>query len=446
MRSTWSLERVLAVLAAAGLEAAWLTLAYLLLQGLSGIRPLPLGIGAFAVAAAIGIVVSRALRSAPRSRYAAVTVGVSLGAAVLGTALGWDAANVPGVALPALAAHPGGWLLGLAVWRGTIHAEFGDEADISDGVLRAGLIWLIVFWVIASATGMVRSPAYTASAFVATLAFAGAGLLSLGLARVVELEVESVDRAARRRWLVLIVLISTCLLTVSVPVGAVLGLPVAEAVYALVGPLTPYVLGLLALLVLPFALGAELLANFLRALLAPNPNAPLPTLPPDPGPTGGGLPNPLPSGAVDLAWLGILALVVIVAVAIMVAAALVRQPGAVRRRAQLDEERAAEPIAFALPQLRPRLHLPRSSRRSPSNAQEAYLFALAALAAGPHARRAGETPREHAARVDSAITTDLRRLAADYQLATFGARSLTHGEQRRALERWRRISQRARST
>ena len=60
MRSTWSLERVLGLSSAAVLEAAWLTLAYILIQWLTGARGLYLGIVSFAAAAAFGLLLARA--------------------------------------------------------------------------------------------------------------------------------------------------------------------------------------------------------------------------------------------------------------------------------------------------------------------------------------------------------------------------------------------------
>jgi hypothetical protein len=41
------------------------------------------------------------------------------------------------------------------------------------------------------------------------------------------------------------------------------------------------------------------------------------------------------------------------------------------------------------------------------------------------------------------MRSDVRRLAADYQLATFAERKLTPNEERRAIARWRRIVRQA---
>jgi hypothetical protein len=50
-----------------------------------------------------------------------------------------------------------------------------------------------------------------------------------------------------------------------------------------------------------------------------------------------------------------------------------------------------------------------------------------------------ETPAEHARRFGS---TDLSRLAVDYQLDAFGGRLLNAPEERRALDRWQRFKRR----
>ncbi|HEY5488691.1 MAG TPA: DUF4129 domain-containing protein, partial [Candidatus Limnocylindrales bacterium] len=60
-------------------------------------------------------------------------------------------------------------------------------------------------------------------------------------------------------------------------------------------------------------------------------------------------------------------------------------------------------------------------------------------------RAASETPREHATRILGApFGREMAMLAADYQLGSFGERPLTPVEDRRAVNRWRRVTALAR--
>jgi hypothetical protein len=442
LRSTWPLERSLGLVAAASLEAAWLTLAYLLVQWLAGARGVHLGIVAFAAAAALGLLLARAARAWPRGRYAGALVGASVAAAGIGTFLIGVPPTPPGAAPPVFAAHAGGWLLGLAVWRGTLHAELGDEAELSETVIRGGVPGLIAFWVVATASRMVGSDDYAAPAYVATVVFVGAGLLSLGLARLADLEVEAMDRGARRRWVTLLLAVSGLVLLLALPFASLLGVPVTRSIEAIAGPLAPLLLQLFLLLVIPFSLLAQLLADFLRAVLAPRDGSLLPSPPPDALPSlAPG--DQLPQGVLDLSWLGIVAILAVVVVALMIVAALARPPGTPRRARRFDEVREPEPMDLQLPLHLPKVRLPRLRRQEPRTAVDAYRYALAALAPTGDGRTPTETPREHARRLRPPHGADIRRLAADFQLVVFADAALTPAEERRAIGRWRRI---ARST
>ena len=87
----------------------------------------------------------------------------------------------------------------------------------------------------------------------------------------------------------------------------------------------------------------------------------------------------------------------------------------------------------------PKLRLPRLRTPRPRTAIDAYRFSVAALDGTADARLADETPREHASRVGIESGAELRRLAADYQLAAFGEVGLSAAEERRAIARWQRI-------
>jgi hypothetical protein len=290
---------------------------------------------------------------------------------------------------------------------------------------------------------MVASEAFAAPAYVATIVFVGAGLLSLGLARLADLEVEAMDRGARRRWVTLLLAITGLVLLLALPFASLLGVPVTRSIEAIAGPLAPLLLQLFLLLVIPFSLLAQLLADFLRAVLAPRDGSLLPSPPPDLLPSPAPV-DQLPQGVLDLSWLGIVAILAVVVVALMIVAALARPPGTPRRARPFEEVREAEPMNLQLPLRLPEVRLPRLRRQAPRTAVDAYRYAVAALAPTGDGRMPMETPREHAGRLASPHGADIRRLAADFQLAVFAGATLTPAEERRAIGRWRRIVRRTR--
>jgi hypothetical protein len=92
---------------------------------------------------------------------------------------------------------------------------------------------------------------------------------------------------------------------------------------------------------------------------------------------------------------------------------------------------------------RPRRRVRRPHRRpDPTDAVEAYVALLHDIERDPDLRRAlSETPAEHAARLRDAgfegLSLDL--LAADYAIARDAGRILSAGEDRRGVDRWRRL-------
>ncbi len=445
MRSTWSADRVLRLLATASLEAAWLTLAYLVLEWLAGRDQLDLGIAQLGAAAIVGTLLSRALHRRSRSAY----VGVLLGAAALAGAVGIWLAAAPALAgadkAASLVVNSGGWLLGVAVLRGSTHADLEGDAGHAERVLDAGLIGLAAFWIFASASGLATTDPFAVTAYAATLTFVSAGLISLGLARLTELRVEGVDRAARWRWLILVVAVSGAVFVIGVPLAAVLGVPVSAALIGVAGPLAPVLFVIVALIAIPLGLIAELL----HLLLPAAPGAPFPDLGPAASPGFGQTqPGQGAASAPDGGWmlwplLGGLAVLLAIGIGMRL------------RRPTLDDDlvaeveiRESEPIGGSLligglP--RPRIPWRRPGRTVPRTARDAYPLALTLLVGRPEERRVGETPRDHARRVAStSLGRSVGRLAVDYQLIAFGGRSVSAAEERRALERWRQVERASR--
>lgn len=438
MRSNWSAEGALSWIAVASMEGAWITLVYIWLEGI--VRPpgVGLGIAQFAVSVAVGMLVARWSRDLSRQGFAVVVTATALIAAVTGTLLAGVADfGIVGV-VRATVFNPGSWLLGLAVLRGAAHADPGDESHLSERVFTLGVPGLVVFWVLATAMGLVHDPAFTSAAFAATLTFVTAGLLSLGLARLSDLDVEAMDRGARRRWLVLLISVIGLVLLVGIPLAGVLGLPISSALAGIAGPLAPLIVIVGMLIAIPFAALIEILLSLLRALgFQQQSNVPLPS----PAASAAAPPfEPSQVGALpDLTWLFITLVVVGIFILLRIVATTIQRPVVADRARDADETRASEPIAMpALPHI-PRLRLRPTRRPAPRNAVEAYVSLLAALGGAPDGRLAGESPREHATRIAGApVAMDVAWLAADYQLDAFAGRRLTAAEERRALIRWRR--------
>jgi Domain of unknown function (DUF4129) len=438
MRSTWSAERVVTFLAIASVEGAWLTLAYLALQQLAGDGQLHLGIVHFAIAVGGGLLLARRLRAATEDGYASALIGIALLVGLAGVWLAHPVASLSGLGA-AIGTTPGGPPLVGGVLGDTTHAELEEEAGDAERFLANGMIGLGAFWVIASAAGMTRDAALSAAAFAATLTFVSAALLSIGLARLAELKVEAVDRAARRRWIAMLFGVSILLLVLGIPLAAILGVPVSTALAGIAGPLGPLLLFVATVLAVPLLF----LLSLLWGLLPPLGHLPLPS----PGPSGSGsgagqlhlVPSPGPG--LDLMWLVWIIGIAAAALAVHMLRRLLIRPRADSTAEVRAEVREAEPIGALLPHLpRIRFRRPRPFHGTPRTAAEAYRFSVAALEGSDAERRPGETPREHARRIAATDAGQgVGRLAVDYQLVAFAGHPLTSLEERRAVARWRTI-------
>lgn len=438
MRLSWSAERILTLLAVASLEGAWLTLAYLALQQLAGDGQLHLGIAHFAIAVGGGLLLARWLRASTEDGYASGLIGAALLVGLGGVWLAHPVASLPGLGA-AVGINPGGALLAVGVLRGSTHAQLEEEAGDAERFLARGMLGLGAFWIIASAAGMTGNATLSAAAFAATLTFVSAALLSIGLARLAELKVEAIDRAARQRWIAMLFGVSLLLLVLGIPLAAVLGVPVSTALAGIAGPLGPLLLLVATVLAVPLLF----LLGLLFDLLPPLGHLPLPSPGPSGSASGAGPLDlvPSPGPGLDLMWLVWIILIAAAALGVHLLRRLLVRPRPDSTAEVRAEVREAEPIGDLLPHLpRIRFRRPRSFRGSPRTAAEAYRFSVAALAGSDAERRPGETPREHARRIAATEAgPNMGRLAVDYQLVAFAGRPLSEGEERRALARWRRI-------
>ena len=385
MRSNASPERVAALLAASLLEAAWITLVYVLVESLTRAAEAPLSMLAFAGARWRASSSHGGRRAVIRTRYRTLLAIIAVSVALIGWLLPLGPAAGQVLDDPAIvfAMHPGGILLGLAFLRGTAHTTDLDDERIAEVALGPGLAAVAGFWVLLAASGGTGTTWVVDVASSATVTFVTTGLLSIGLARLADLRGAGVRGADRRIWDGVLVGVIVGLLVIALPLAMVLGLPlggavrgVAEAIaQVIVVAATPFIwVG--AILAWVFYLALE----FLRRAAGGTTT--------DPGIVIGG---PLidvqrlfgPGNQSGLA-LGVIPLIVAIVVAFVVVRALIRRPRqAVVDGAVVEVREAERPIGMRFQ----RPHLPvRRRQHVPRTASEAYVASLECWPDGPSRR------------------------------------------------------------
>lgn len=439
MRSSASPEAIASVAAACALEGAWVTLAYVTVESLAREARPPLSLLAFGVATLVGLGFARWAAGRPQTPYGGAIAGIVIVVALAGWLIPTGAAVGDLVSQPfvALQQHPGGLLLGLAVLRGTAHVTPEDDERIAEFALSFGLAAIAAVWIVLAATSGTAEAWVAEIAFLATVTFVAAALVSLGLARLAGLEDANAVGADRRTGVVLFGVVAI-LLAVSLPLAVVLGVPLDAALRGGLGPVADLVGLILPILLLPAALIATLLVTAFQFLTGGGHLEQPPALP-DPGSISEQLGRLVGSGGASVPAVGLITLLGATVAAVLLIRALIQRPADVGLGRGFVETRDVErPVSVRLPSLRRPFPV---RHRPPGSASEAYVASLAVLATSPElARRSSETPAEHASRIAaSAAGPVMRRLAADYALARFGRRAITAAEHRRAIERWRRL-------
>lgn len=446
MRSSWP-SRFLLPLAQVVAEGGWLAVAYAALQAASGER---VWLGPLELAALAWAGMAWGRRSRWRSP-GAEALGLPL-LALLAGAGGWltdpevRRLLAEGDPLAAAGAHVPGWLGAVAFWRGEVHRSADEDDAIQDRLLRWAIPGLALPWAVGqlAADGVVERE-FTAAAFVGTIFFVAAAFIAMGLARLEAVRASSgSDWRSNRSWLVLVGGVGLGVTAVAVPAAVLLDVPARSLLMALVGPLQVILIGLVLLatpVILLAARVAELLAPYL--------------------PEGFGLGRiRLPDLTVDVREVTSNAPVVvfyavvgvILALELLVVAAVFWLRWQERRRARVVLPDAFEERAIVLPEPEPPSRgapaAPAARRqRSRDGTLGAYLRALEALERdGRWARRNDETPAAHARRAHATGlgVEGFRRLAAAYQLLSYGSRRPGHGEERRAAGRLRALRRRLR--
>ena len=452
MRSNWWADVVETVFIALT-EGIWVAVLYLLFE-VVGRTPIVLGPPLFVLVAGAAALISPRLNRFGSARWQVVSLasvgigllGCLLGPGALGTLLRGD----PG---GAFSAHPGGWLLGLAAFRGMVGAGSLDDPDGASRPFVRGVIALTAIWLYSGFLPDAMNAAFREAAIGPTLVFATLGTAAIGLRRVHAIGAPAgIEWWRNGAWLASLAALIIVLAILAIAVGEEL----VVAIPALVGLSGFAELAIFAVVILALAASRRADRRPQRSNLAGyialamilvigaviyhflHPGA---DLPPAASGAGSALGATTSNGALGVVLVAV-AFVVIALVAIVVAQTRRRPlPAPEVGPAADDSDFEVEAPGWSwLRRAADRLVGQRSDSR-PANAEAAYLATLMLLEPLPGERRLShETPHAHARRLrrDGAGSLELELLAADYQLSRWGARVLSRPETRRAIGRWER--------
>lgn len=422
-------------------EAAWISVFAGLFQEFA-LRETVLGIPAFAAFVAAGIVLARLVGPRLGRRWPGMAFGLVLGASLVGLLLSGAArdAMVDGAG-PAVAAHPGGLLAGLALLRGFAHARLPLAEGTLSRLLAVGVPALALAATLGGLIGDPYRTQFLADAFAAAIVYVSATVLALAFTQLDAVGFDAgFDWRRNPSWLFLAVAMLVAATAIAIPLASVAGSLISIVLSVAVGPLL--ILGVatgfdrvVRRVFIFFAFVVVVLFILIRLfgrVAAPTDPA---------GGSGGGTGTASPVGQLVTVGLGGLLLFgAIAGILVLIALWMRRTPppdGAI------GETRMIDPGGD---ETGPRLRLRRFRRRpSPTTAVEAYVALVGDIDRRPEIRRdPAETPAAHAARLraDGGADLSLDLLAADYALARYGGMSLTEREDRRAVGRWRVLRRR----
>ncbi len=414
-------------------EAAWISVVAGLVQEFTLHQP-TMRIALLTAFVAAGVVAARLV--GPRLGERWPLVGLGLCAA--GGAAGWLSSPEARAALgvgalgDALAANPSGWLAALAILRGFAHARLPLSEETIGRLLGAGVPGLAVAAIVG---GIVAEPfrgQFLADAIVAVIVFATTATVALALTRLAAVGADSgFDWRRNPASVGLLAVLVVAASTLAVPASSVAAPAIGFVVGVSIVPLL--VIGLVVgfdrrtARLLAFALVAVVaVAIFMNLVGGPSPTPDNPVAP---------APAVVASPPTEEIAIGAGLLLVLAALGVILLARLWM------RRIPSVEDGLRETRTIDHGGDRPRFR--RRGRRhapAPVDAATAYEALIADLADRPVVRRGpAETPSEHARRLRTDGTSDLRLdlLAADYALARFAGVTLSSREDRRALNWWR---------
>jgi hypothetical protein len=422
-------------------EGAWISVIAAFLQELV-LRDSVIGLPHYVAAVAIGVLAARTIGRASADRWPMIGFGLLLVAAIAGLLAAPEAraALEPGAFQPdlALAANPGGLLVGLAVFRGYSHAHLPLAEDRLGRLFVLGILGLSFAALIGGQIVEPFGSRFQAEALLDSLVFAAATILALALARLAAVGAGAgVDWPRNPTWALMLVGIVAAVELLAMPASGVVR-PVLELVLGVVvGPLL--VVGLLfgwtraslRAAVVVIVAGAVLLV-IERLLFGSAGGTPAP---------GGGAAGPAGSAVTTNPGVATVGVALLVLGATVVVLLLIR--AWMRGRAlEPDTTFETRTIDHGSPDPSRPTRRRRLIRTAPTDAVAAYRRLLSDLAGRAIVARApGETPGEHARRVrsDGWGRFGLELLAADYSIQRFAGRPLSEAEDRRAVVRWHRL-------
>jgi hypothetical protein len=422
-------------------EAAWISVVAGLLEEFALHAPV-LGIPVLVAFVGAGVVLARILGPRLGHRWPAVAFALVLGSG----SLGWLASPAARAALadglgPALAAHPGGWLAGLAILRGFAHARIPLGEDTVTNLLAIGVPGLALA---ATLGGLIVDPyrsRFLTDALGAAIVYVAAAVLALAFARLDAIGTDAgFDWRRNPPWLVLTIAMVVVAIILAIPLASVAGTVISVAVSVALGPML--IVGLatgfdyVARRVIGFFLAVAIVI-FVVVRLFGNKT-------PETPPTQTGFGDQAPASPAEQLFTisigGLLLLAMIVGIIVLIALWMRRAPVP---DGLVGETRTIDPGGTGGPPRRRRNRF--GFRPAPKTAVQAYVALVDDLERHSDVRRdPAETPAAHAARLRatgrSGLSLDL--LAADYALARYGEVSLPDHEDRRAVGRWRALRRR----
>ena len=278
---------------------------------------------------------------------------------------------------------------------------------------------------------------FAVAAMWGTAMYLSGSLVAIGMARLDVLHAEVKDEQQRRAWRWLVLGVGLAVVPLSVPIAVLAGIPLTAMVSPIVGPIQ----WLLSLIAYPLAAIIWLLSIVLRPVAGP-----LSELMDQIGNNVIAVPDQTtetPEIATFVAALITLATIIVIGLALFLTARwlMIRRQGPPEEPESGYADIERDIVLPVTPTPTPKTRIRRLG--SPRDAVGAYLSTIAALEVRAElARQPAETPAKHAARLrgnPELRGVDLARLAADYQLARYGARPITRLENVRAVDRFRRI-------
>ncbi|HET7472298.1 MAG TPA: DUF4129 domain-containing protein [Candidatus Limnocylindrales bacterium] len=418
-------------------EAAWIAVLGGLLQEFT-LRRAVLGLPVLAVFVSIGIAAARLLGPRLGDRWPIVALGIAGLGAAAGWALSEEARSAAGSGIgPAIAAHPGGIVAGLAVLRGYAHARLPLSESTVARLLSVGIPGIALVALLGGLIGEPLRSAFLGEALGAAVVFVAAAALALALVRLDDVGQDGgFDWRRNPPWLLLAVVVLIVAIVGAIPLAAVAGTVISVLISIALGPL----------LVFGLASGFDrtarrviLFFGLVIVILYALTNGPMRVTPPaatDPG-VASNPPASTGEQVIAASLGGLLIVAALVAVVVLIALWMRRTPA---DEPAVDETRAIDRGGEPAGPARRRGRFGR--RAEPATAVEAYVALVDELDRRPDVRREpAETPAGHAARLRSAgrsgLALDL--LAADYALARYGGARLSASEDRRAIGRWRSL-------